>query len=77
VDAVARPISSSDGAARVFTGRTATYTGPEEIATGIAGFAFRRGVPASVSDATAARLVGRDDFLLTPPTYNVRSSGCC
>jgi SAM-dependent methyltransferase len=77
VDAVARPIVTPDGIPRVFTGRTATYAGPEEIATGILGFAFKRGVPASVSDATAARLAGRDDFLLTPPTYNVRSSGCC
>ncbi|MFQ5877842.1 MAG: methyltransferase domain-containing protein [Acidobacteriota bacterium] len=77
VDAVARPILPRDGRPLIYTGRTATYLGPGETARDGSGFLFRRGVPASVSDATAERLGRRPDFFLTPPTYNVRSTGCC
>lgn len=81
IDAVARSTEGLDGEPRLFTGRTAIYLGPEAAAdaAGFAftGFAFKRGVPASVSDAAARGLALRDDFLVTPPTYNVRTSGCC
>ena len=77
VDAVARPITPRAGGTLVYTGRTATYLGPAETAPDPSGFLFRRGLPATVSDATAERLSPRNDFHLTPPTYNVRTAGCC
>jgi SAM-dependent methyltransferase len=80
IDAVAlraeRPGTGPDAGPRLFTGRTAIYLGPR-AADETAGFAFKRGVPASVSDSAAARLALRDDFLVTPPTWNVRAPGCC
>ncbi len=77
IDAAALRTPEPVAPARVYSGRTATYRGPGPISEGIERFVFRRGVPASVSDAIAARLESRDDFLVTPPTYGVRSAGCC
>jgi len=75
LDAVARPVAPPDGP-RVYSGRTATYRGPD-AALSAGGFVFSRGMPMSVSDRTAAALQGRDEFMLTPPTWHVRAAGCC
>lgn len=75
IDAVARP--GPGGPPRIFTGRTATYTGSRESIRADSGFVFRRGIPASVSDHVAEHLSKLDDFVLTPPTWSVRSAGCC
>ncbi len=77
LDAVARPTPDDHGPSRIFTGRTATYAGPHETTTANSGFVFRRGIPAAVSDSVAEHLAGRADFVLTPPTWSVRSAGCC
>lgn len=78
IDAVARATSSAPSPGpMVFTGRTAIYLGPAAACPDPSGFTFHRGIPSSVSDRTAERLSLRQDFLVTPPTYNVRASGCC
>jgi ubiquinone/menaquinone biosynthesis C-methylase UbiE len=61
---------------QIFTGRTATYAGPDANAN-IDGVVFPRGVPIAVSDAAAERLARRGDIALTPPTYHARGGGCC
>ncbi|MEM9826679.1 MAG: arsenosugar biosynthesis arsenite methyltransferase ArsM [Planctomycetota bacterium] len=70
--------TSADGPS-VFTGRTAVYTGAEDIYEDEAGHRFVKNVPASVSDATAQRLakLKRGDLLLTPPTWHYQGDGCC
>ena len=60
----------------IFTGRTATYAGPDASAD-IDGIAFPRGMPMAVSDAAARRLARRGDIVVTPPTYHARGGGCC
>ena len=77
VDAVARAVPTPDDGPAVFTGRTAIYLGPDSEYVDRSRFAFRRGIPASVSDRTAGRLSGRADFHLTPSTYDVKTAGCC
>jgi SAM-dependent methyltransferase len=65
-----------DGPA-VFTGRTATYAGPEPSFDDGCGHVLRRGVPVAASDAAAARLARLADVLVTGPTYHSRGGGCC
>jgi hypothetical protein len=60
----------------VFTGRTATYAGPEAQGNDGAGHVLPRGVPLAVSDAAAERLARRADIVVTGPTYRARG-GCC
>jgi SAM-dependent methyltransferase len=61
----------------IFTGRTATYCGDEELWNDGLGNHLRRGIPTPLSDAAARRLAGRDDIVLTEPTFHSRSGGCC
>ena len=65
-----------DGPA-IFTGRTATYIGPESHWQDGAGHIFERGVPLAVSDSAAVRLARHRDLVLTEPTYHCRGGGCC
>ncbi len=65
-----------DGPA-VFTGRTATYAGPEERFDDGRGHVLRRGIPAAVSDAAARRLAKCKDVVLTGPTWHGKGGGCC
>jgi SAM-dependent methyltransferase len=65
-----------DGPA-VFTGRTATYIGPEETFDDGAGALLRRGIPMPVSDAAADWLAKRKQIIVTGPTWHARGGGCC
>lgn len=65
-----------DGPA-IFTGRTATYVGPEPFLDDGQGHRLPQGMPLSVSDAAAARLARHPEVLVTGPTYHVRGGGCC
>jgi hypothetical protein len=65
-----------DGPA-VFTGRTATYAGPDESHRDASGALLRRGIPVEVSDAAAARLGRRMGIVVTGPTYRARGGACC
>jgi hypothetical protein len=65
-----------DGPA-IFTGRTATYAGPEESFSDGWGHTLRRGIPTAISDAAAARLGSHPEIVLTGPTYHVKGGGCC
>jgi ubiquinone/menaquinone biosynthesis C-methylase UbiE len=65
-----------DGPA-IFTGRTATYIGPEPAFCDSYGHTLQRSAPTSVSDAAARRLADHADIVLTGPTWHVRGGGCC
>ena len=66
----------SDGPA-VFSGRTATYVGPDPFFCDDHGHTLHRGAPTPVSDAAAIRLARHDDIVLSGPTWHVRGGGCC
>jgi SAM-dependent methyltransferase len=68
--------NGSEGSA-VFTGRTATYVGPDASFTDDSGSTLQRGVPTAISDVAAQRLSCNSDFVLTGPTWHVRGGGCC
>jgi ubiquinone/menaquinone biosynthesis C-methylase UbiE len=61
----------------IFTGRTATYTGPAEQFDDGLGHVLPRGVPMPVSDAAAARLGKLPHIVLTRSTWHVKAGGCC
>jgi SAM-dependent methyltransferase len=77
VEVAASKVPASEDGPEVFTGRTATYAGPDETFAASREFVLRRGIPVSVSDAAAERLRGHGDVVLTGPTYHVRGGGCC
>jgi SAM-dependent methyltransferase len=60
----------------IFSGRTATYVGPDRALDDGFGNALPRGLPQPVSDAAARRLAQRGDILVSAPTYHSRG-GCC
>jgi hypothetical protein len=65
-----------DGPA-IFSGRTATYVGPELRWDDGVGHALERGIPVAVSDAAAVRLARHRHIVLTEPNYHCRGGGCC
>jgi SAM-dependent methyltransferase len=65
-----------DGPA-IFTGRTATYAGPEETFDNGYGHTLRRGIPMAVSEAAAARLARHSGVVVTGPTWHGKGGGCC
>jgi hypothetical protein len=61
----------------IFTGRTATYVGPEESFDDGKGNRLQRGVPVPVSDAAAERLNDTVHVVVTTSTWQARGGGCC
>lgn len=63
-------------AAEVYSGRYAIYKGKGAFSYRSI-FTFSAGTPVPVSDRIALELLQRPDFLVTEPTYQARSPGCC
>lgn len=63
----------------VFTGRSAIYFGPDEHFDDGKGHLLSRDLPLSICDKTAAALarLGREDLVITEPTFHYRGGGCC
>ncbi len=61
----------------IYTGRTATYVGPESSFTDEYGNTLSRGAPTPISDTGAERLARNPGIVLTGPTWHVRGGGCC
>jgi ubiquinone/menaquinone biosynthesis C-methylase UbiE len=61
----------------IFTGRTATYLGPEETFDDGRGNLLQRGVPVPVSDTAAERLARTAYLIVTEPTWHSKAGGCC
>ncbi|MEW5850447.1 MAG: arsenosugar biosynthesis arsenite methyltransferase ArsM [Myxococcota bacterium] len=63
----------------IFTGRTATYVGPEDCFDDGKGHVLLRDIPLGVCDKTAGALgrLGREDIVLTASTWHYSGDGCC
>lgn len=63
----------------IFTGKTATYVGPEEAFDDQKGHVLVRDIPLGVCDKTAALLerLGREDLIITSSTWHYAGDGCC
>jgi len=63
----------------VFTGRSAIYFGSDEYLDDGNGHVILQNSPMDVCDKTAKALMklGRDDIMLTPPTYYYAGGGSC
>jgi ubiquinone/menaquinone biosynthesis C-methylase UbiE len=63
----------------IFTGRTASYIGPDDSFDDGKGHILLRDLPSGVCDKTAAALLrlGRADLFLTDPTWHYPGDGCC
>ncbi|MEM9074112.1 MAG: arsenosugar biosynthesis arsenite methyltransferase ArsM [Myxococcota bacterium] len=77
VAAYADPIP--DDGACIFTGRTAIYVGEDESFDDDKGHLLAQDIPMGVCDKTAAALaaLGREDIVLTDPTWHYAGDGCC
>lgn len=63
----------------IFTGRTATYSGPDEAFDDGRGHVLTRNLPLDVCDKTAGQLeaLGRADVRVTGSTWHYGGGGCC
>jgi len=61
----------------VFTGRTATYFGPDKHFDDGKGHTLVRNMPLDVCDKTAAALAKLDDIAVTDSTFHYAGGGCC
>jgi SAM-dependent methyltransferase len=77
VEVAAHKVPGGRDGPAVFTGRTATFVGPEESFDDGAGMLLRRGIPMPVSDAAATWLAKRKQIIVTGPTWHSKGGGCC
>ena len=61
----------------VFTGRFATYRGPEESFDDDNGHVLPKNTPIGVCDKTAAALKSLPDVVVTDSTWHYQGDGCC
>lgn len=68
----------SDGVC-IFTGKTAIYSGSEEVLDDRAGHILLRGMPLAVCDKTAGKLSARfpNEIMVTDSTWHYDGGGCC
>lgn len=77
VEVVGHKVPPGEDGPQIFTGRTATYVGPQEQWDDGRGHVLPRGVPQPVSDAAAERLARHAEVVVTGPTWQARGGGCC
>ncbi len=77
IDIVARAVGVPADGPCVFTGRTATYVGPEARFDDGAGHVLERGRPLDVCDKTAAALALQSNVVTTPPNWHYAGGGVC
>jgi hypothetical protein len=79
VDVVAIKDPVPDDGPCIFTGRSAIFVGDGESFDDGKGHVLVRDVPAGVCDKTAHALesLGRDDLVITAPTWHYGGDGCC
>ncbi len=63
----------------IFTGRTAIYTGNDEIFDDGNGHVLTYNQPIPICDKTSRAMLAlnRDDLVITPSTYFYDGGGCC
>jgi hypothetical protein len=79
VDVVATRVPVPADGPCVFAGETAIFTGDAEAFDDGHGHLVHRDVPLPVCRKTAAALrsLGRDDLIVTAPTWHDAGGGCC
>jgi len=79
IEAVAIKDPVPDDGPCIFTGRTVIYVGELEQFDDGKGHLIVRDIPLGVCDKTARALeaLGRDDLILTEPTWHYPGDGCC
>ncbi len=79
IEVCAFKIAAPPDGACVFTGQTAIYVGEEPTWDDGQGHLLRRDIPLPVCDKTAGVLkaLGREDIMVTPPTWHYGGDGCC
>jgi SAM-dependent methyltransferase len=77
VELAAYKMSETPDGPAIFTGRTAIYTGPDEVLDDGQGNQLPRGIPIQVSEAAAVRLGRSSAVVVTPPTWHCRGAACC
>lgn len=79
LDSVAFKVPIPEDGACVFTGKTAIYSGPNEVFNDNAGHLLQKGVPSAVCDKTAAKLSSRFpiEIVVTESTWHYDGGGCC
>jgi SAM-dependent methyltransferase len=65
-----------DGAC-VFTGKTASYMGKEDIFDDGDGHILQRGLPLAICDKTAGKFARVPDIFVTDSTWHYAGGGCC
>jgi ubiquinone/menaquinone biosynthesis C-methylase UbiE len=63
----------------IFSGRSAIYSGPDEVFNDGKGHLLPQNLPMPICDKTAAALesLGRDDLSVTESTWHYQGGGCC
>ena len=79
LDSVSFKVAIPEDGACIFTGKTAIYSGSQEIFDDSAGHILQKGVPAAVCDKTAAKLgsILPEEVLITDSTWHYTGGGCC
>ncbi len=77
IEVVAHKVPDNFDGSAIFTGRTALYTGPDDVFTDASGAVLPCGIPVPVSDAAALRLARHPAIVVTGPTWHARGGGCC
>lgn len=79
IDVVAVNAPMPDDGPCVFTGKTATYTGPEDSFDDGKGHVLPKGLPQAVCDKTGAALasLGEKHLVITGSTWHYEGGGCC
>ncbi|HEY9812378.1 MAG TPA: arsenosugar biosynthesis arsenite methyltransferase ArsM [Candidatus Sericytochromatia bacterium] len=79
LDSVSFKVAIPEDGACIFTGKTAIYSGLQEIFDDSAGHILQKGVPAAVCDKTAAKLGSSlpEEVLITDSTWHYTGGGCC
>ena len=79
LDSVSFKVPIPEDGACIFTGKTAIYSGSQEIFDDSAGHILQKGVPAAVCDKTAGKLGSLlpEEILVTDSTWHYTGGGCC
>jgi ubiquinone/menaquinone biosynthesis C-methylase UbiE len=79
LDSVSFKVLIPEDGACIFTGKTAIYTGEQEVFDDSVGHILQRGVPVAVCDKTAAKFAASipEKVLITNSTWYYTGGGCC
>jgi ubiquinone/menaquinone biosynthesis C-methylase UbiE len=79
LDSVSFKVPIPEDGVCIFTGKTAIYSGSEEVLDDRAGHWMQRGIPLAVCDKTAVKLGAGfpGEILITDSTWHYDGGGCC